>query len=234
MIHFSYLENSGARLAGMTDLRDGDCARSGGAEAAANRARVCEPFEVDAGGLVCGQQTHRNVIAVASEADRGRGVGGQDAFAETDGIVTTTPGVALAIFIADCVPIYLYDPVRSAAGLVHAGREGTRQEIAKAGVERMKAAFGSNPAEILAVIGPSAGPCCYEVSPEMAAACQAEGWAVSGRKLDLWRTNLNQLTAAGVPLANVKIAGICTICSGKFHSYRVSHDRRRNMAILIL
>lgn len=234
MIHFSFLENAGVRVAGITELDDGDCARTGGAEAGANRGKVCAVAGIDAGQLVCAEQPHGNVISVAGTKDYGRGVGSQAAFANADGMVTATPGLALAIFVADCVPIYLYDPVCSAAGLVHAGREGTRLGIVKCAVECMKSAFGTNPSDVLALIGPSAGACCYEVSPELAATCTAEGWPVSGRNLDLWQMNAGQLASAGVNAANVNIFGVCTVCSGRFHSYRRGRDARRNMAILIL
>ncbi|WP_410514528.1 peptidoglycan editing factor PgeF [Paenibacillus sp. BR2-3] len=113
----------------------------------------------------CGEQTHGVNIAVVDYKDRG--LGSEDrtsAFAETDGLITNVPGVLLTSFYADCVPLYFYDPVRSAVGLAHAGWKGTVAEIAAAMVIKMSDEYGSRPHDILAAIGPSIGECCYEVN----------------------------------------------------------------------
>jgi YfiH family protein len=167
-------------------------------------------------------------VAVAGDGDRGK------RFDATDGLVTAVAGLPLAILVADCVPVYLVDPVRRAVGLVHAGREGVRQGISAAAVRAMVDGLGCDPAQIHAVIGPSAGPCCYEVSDEMAEQFRSLGLAVAGRRLNLWESNVSQLVGAGVARSRIEVSGVCTICGGVFFSYRRDGGSRRNMAVICL
>src|SRR5208283_781359 len=80
-----------------------------------------------------------------------------------DAIITTTPGIYPAIKTADCLPILLLDPVRQIAGAIHAGWRGTVLRISRKVVQMMKSRFGTNPADLVAGLGPAIGPCCYEV-----------------------------------------------------------------------
>ncbi len=138
------------------------------------------------------------------------------------------------MFVADCVPVYLLDPETGGGGLVHAGREGTYRGISPLAVEAMQREFGTKPTDLHALIGPSAGPCCYEVSPELAHAFAEAGLPVDGRHLDLWQANAQQLTAAGLSPGRITVSGICTICDGRFHSHRAQPNAGRNMALLML
>jgi len=149
-------------------------------------------------------------------------------------MVTDVAGLPLAVFVADCVPVYLFDPQRRATGLVHAGREGTRQQVGPKALHVLTREFGSRPGDVHALIGPSAGPCCYEVSTAIAQDFARAGLPVRGRHLDLWQANARQLVAAGVPEEQVAISGMCTICDGRFHSYRRDGGSARNMALLAL
>ncbi len=153
---------------------------------------------------------------------------------EGDALITDQPGVALGIRVADCVPIYLLDRIHRCAALVHAGREGTRLQIARNTVGALKEVYGATPQSLHAFIGPSAGPCCYEVDADTVAACADSGMTTAERMIDLWTSNRNQLIAAGVPAANIDAAGVCTICTRAFHSYRRDGTMRRNLALLML
>lgn len=82
-------------------------------------------------------------------------------------MITNVPGLTLATFYADCVPLYFVDPVKRAIGLSHSGWRGTVGKIGKKTVERMEETYGSNPADIRAVIGPSICQDCYEVSVDV-------------------------------------------------------------------
>ncbi|MCX5772198.1 MAG: polyphenol oxidase family protein, partial [Candidatus Hydrogenedentes bacterium] len=155
-MRFPSLERLGVRVAAISEMRDGDC---GDDEA---QAAFCGGLGIDAGDLVTGRQVHGVAVAVAGEGDRGR------RFADTDGFVTAVAGLPLAVFVADCVPVYLFDPERGAVGLVHSGREGVRQGILESALRAMVNRLGSRAEHVHAVIGPSAGPCCYEVSEAMA------------------------------------------------------------------
>lgn len=237
MTRFEILESLGVAVAAMSDRSDGDCRLSGpdGPLAHGNHARFCAACGVPPDDLVCAEQVHRATVVCAGEADRGRiGCGRKPRFEAADGLVTGVAGLPLAVFVADCVPLYLYDPQRRVGGLVHAGREGTRLNIAGAAVAALERELGSEPADLHAVVGPSAGPCCYEVSPEIARAFAAAHLPVRGAHLDLWQANVQQLGAAGVPRGHVWVAGICTICDGRYHSHRREPGGARNMALLEL
>jgi hypothetical protein len=144
---------------------------------------------------------------------------------KADAILTDRPGVTLFMRFADCVPIFLYDPVKKVVGLVHAGWLGTVQQVAAVAVEAMRACYGSRPQDILAGIGPSIAAHHYEVGPEVVAQVQvafgadaaglllsANGGSVEGRALlDLWAANRLALERTGV--RRVEVAGICTACN---------------------
>jgi hypothetical protein len=149
-------------------------------------------------------------------------------------MVTDVPGLPLAVLVADCVPIFLVDVRRRAAALIHAGREGTFRNISVAAAALLERELGGRVSDVHAVLGPSAGPCCYEVSAEIAAAFTTAGLPSRGRNLDLWEANARQLHAAGIPRCQIAIAGVCTICDGRFHSHRRDADGARNMALLML
>jgi YfiH family protein len=107
------------------------------------------------------------VVAV-TEADAGLGtLAGQRGIVGADGLITRTPGLLLLTGSADCVPVFVYDLVTPAVGLAHAGWKGTAGRIAEITVQAMTRAYGSDPARLVAVIGPSIGPCCYDVGGEV-------------------------------------------------------------------
>ncbi len=130
--------------------------------------------------------------------------------------------------------MYLFDPVKRAIGIVHAGRLGTFGAVAIKAVQVMRAYYRSDPADIHALIGPSAGPCCYQVSEQIAAEFTIEGLPVAGRNLDLWEANAGHLQSAGVPDGQIVRSGICTICDDRFHSYRRDAATARNLAVICL
>jgi len=234
LLCFESLILSGARIAAMSDLDDGDC-RLSSEEGMEARQRFCQACGADFTHLTVGKQIHGTRITVATETDRGRGHQPfHAAFPDTDGLITQIAGLPLGISIADCVPVFLLDPVRRAAGLVHAGRVGTLGGIAAQSVAAMHEAFGTSPKDVHAVIGPSAGPEAYEVSDELAVEFAAAGYPTQGRRLDLWGANALQLTRAGVPRDQVEITGICTISSNRFHSHRAHGNGSRNLAVLML
>ena len=114
--------------------------------------------------LVCTDQTHTVNLRVVTEEDRGKGFVRPKDYTDIDGLVTDVPGLVLAAFYADCVPLYLVDPVRRCIGLSHAGWRGTVGKIGKKTVELMREQYGSSPEDLVAAIGPSICQSCYEVS----------------------------------------------------------------------
>jgi YfiH family protein len=147
-----------------------------------------------------------------------------------DALWTATPGVPLAIFTADCLAVVLHDPAAGRLGLVHVGWRGTVRGALRAAVAALRAA-GTRPADLVAAVSPSIGPCCYEVDGpvlEPLARAFPDQWrrwvtpAGPGRgRLDLWAANHFQLVASGVPAERIVNPRLCTGCRRDlFFSYR--------------
>ncbi len=150
---------------------------------------------------------------------------------EADAVVSTEPGVAACVSVADCVPVLLADPATGAVAAVHAGWRGTIARASHAAVRALAGLVGAGPGELLAAIGPSIGPCCYEVSPDLAQRFAREiGPVVRGPPgaphLDLRESNRLLLLEAGLRPESVEVVGGCTSCDiGRFFSHR--RDRGR-------
>ncbi len=209
-----------------------------------NRRRVaqCAGFPFDA--WTCAEQVHGGEALAVAREHRGKGRKSMDdAIAGKDALVTNEAGVMLAAVFADCVPLYFFDPVRRAVGLAHAGWRGTACNIAKAAVEAMNRAYGSEAEHMLAAIGPAIGPCCYEVDraviDRMAAALNrdmdgGEARAAlrlavedkgSGRfMLDLKELNRQFMIKAGILPTRIECSERCTSCQ---NDLLFSHRRQR-------
>lgn len=205
-----------------------------------NRRRLCRALGIELETLVVGEQVHGVEVSVVTADEKGRGaLTLTDVVPGVDALVCDTPGVALFAMYADCVPVFLYDPRRRAVGLAHAGWKGTAAGIARRTVETMTDAFGCRPSDILAAVGPSIGPCCYEVCPEVAERFEGEDpGLVRGngqrRRIDLWAANEKQLTEAGIAAGNIATARLCTRCLGEtFFSHRGENGRTGRMAAVI-
>ncbi|HUO31543.1 MAG TPA: peptidoglycan editing factor PgeF [Bryobacteraceae bacterium] len=145
---------------------------------------------------------------------------------EGDALLENTPGRLVAVKTADCIPILLVDEDCRAVAAVHAGWRGTVSGIAGQAVRHMRAAFGSRPEHLHAAIGPGIGKCCYEVGPEVAVQFGETGRA----NIDLAAANRRQLEAAGIPAAQIYVAGLCTQCgAADFHSYRRDQEHSGRM-----
>jgi YfiH family protein len=187
-----------------------------------NRRRLAAALGTDPGDFVFARQVHGAGVRVVREADRGSGAFGMDdAIADTDALVTATPGVVLAILTADCVPIVLHDPVAGVLACVHAGWRGTAARVCAAAVAEM-AALGSRPSDVIAGLGPAVAPARYQVGADVHdAVTQAFGPAAGsfigpdpkapGRwLLDLWAANRHVLREAGLPSAQIHVTDIPT------------------------
>jgi YfiH family protein len=161
-------------------------------------------------------QIHSALVHVAGSPGR---------YASCDALVTERTDLFLAVSVADCMPILLYDPVRRVVAAVHSGWRGSEGRILTAVLDVMKREYHSLPADIVASIGPSAGPCCYEVGEEVAMKFGEKHLQRQAQwpkpHLDLRTYNRGLLTASGVREHNIEISSLCTICSpGTMHSYR--------------
>ncbi|HLF20804.1 MAG TPA: peptidoglycan editing factor PgeF [Bacteroidota bacterium] len=153
-------------------------------------------------------------------------------FESCDAIVTDRNEVFLTITVADCVPIFVFDPVKKAVGAIHSGWRGTARGIVEGTIKKMESEFGSHTANLLAFVGPSARSCCYEVGYEVAR--EFEDSVVVKREgktfLDLKEANVTQLVTSGIPKDNLEICPYCTICHPEsFHSYRRDKERSGRM-----
>jgi len=225
VLRFAEFEKLGLRLAGITEAADGDFSGAGrppdDALVLAGLAR---------GPAFTVKQVHGTRVWPVT--DRGPQCSGPE---EGDGLITNCEKIAIGVRVADCVPVFLFDAAHRAIGIVHAGRQGTHDGVTSAAAAMMQLRFGTRPYDLHALIGPSAGHCCYQVSEQLAADFTIRGLPVYGRYLDLWEANALQLQQFGVPRSQVGISGICTICGrDRFHSYRGTSTEQRNIAIISL
>jgi hypothetical protein len=155
-----------------------------------------------------------------------------------DALVTTKQGVRIAVKTADCVPILLADPVKRVVAAVHAGWRGTADGIAAASVAALTERYGSRPEDLLAALGPSIGPCCFEVGPDVAprfAAIFPDRDDLHGRtKIDLREANRRLLVKAGLTEGKIAPDAPCTCCGGaEFHSWRRDRVKGQRMFAVI-
>jgi YfiH family protein len=186
-----------------------------------NRALLARETDIAADRFLYASQVHSGDVKIIDEEAIAKGVLLQNP--QTDATITNLPGICLMVMVADCVPVLLFDPVKRVIAVIHAGWRGTVQHITSNTIKVMIDRFGSNPADILAGIGPSIGPCCYEVGEEVKTVVHesfgtTEGYLVSQPHsekpyFDLWYANQKQLTNLGVKPENIETAQLCTKCN---------------------
>ena len=188
--------------------------------------QLASALGVELGSLVRLRQVH--CAGVFDEGGGSRFLSASfDAWPEADVALTRDRAAAVSVRAADCVPILLSDPRTGAVAAVHAGWKGTAAGAVMVAIRAMTAQYGTNTKDVVAAVGPSIGPCCYEVGPELAARFSAHPesptWFSAGEKphLDLWRATRDQLARAGVPQRQINVCGLCTFDHPSlFHSYR--------------
>ena len=170
-----------------------------------NRRRACAELGVDAGALTVNRQIHSTLVNRAAAGVQGE---------QGDGLFSDEPRLPMLALSADCVPIVLAARAGRRLAVLHAGWRGLAAGVVAAGAAAVR--DGSD-AELVAVVGPSAGPCCYEVGDEVSERFDPD--LTSDGRLDLWSAAERLLGAAGV--ARVDRVDLCTICSPDlFFSHR--------------
>ncbi len=183
-------------------------------------------------------------VIIKHVTDENRGDGLINAYDEDDdnfdGMVTDAPGVALITIHADCTPLFVVDAKHSAIGLCHAGWRGTVDGMGIGMVQAMRDTFSSAPEDLLCVIGPHIGACCFEVHDDVAQRFELAFPGFGGVKpaiqagksfVDLTLAMSYQLFETGVPCGQVNIAHLCTCCNETmFHSYRRDGSKGGAMA----
>ena len=210
-----------------------------------NFRRIADAIGFTPEDLVFSDQTHTTNIRVVTEADRGKGFTKPLDYTDVDGLITDVPGLVLATFYADCVPLYFVDPVHHAIGLSHSGWRGTVHRMGRVTFKTMKEAFGTKPEDVICAIGPSICQSCFEVGGEVIEKFQKEFdpsywkelfYAKENGKyqLDLWLANEIVFAEAGVKKENIHTTDICTHCNPELlFSHRTTGNERGNLAAFL-
>jgi polyphenol oxidase len=202
----------------------------------ANRARAFQLVGRANDSLVHAHLVHGAAVARVSRAEDGRHVG------PVDGLITNEPGCGLTMNYADCAPIFLYDPVKRAIGLGHAGWQGAVKDLPGALARAMMAEFDSNPADLLAGIGPAIGACCYEVGEPLLTAVKDSFTDADSLfhdnggprpHFDLVEANRRRLAAVGVQ--QIELPHLCTACrTDLFFSHRAERGRTGRFGVVLI
>ena len=210
-----------------------------------NYHRLADAMGFEMESIVTSDQTHTSNVIRVTEEDRGNGITKPRPYTDVDGMITDVPGLVLATFYADCVPLYFIDPVHKAIGLSHSGWRGTAARIGEVTVNKMRECFGSDPADIYGAIGPSICQDCYEVSEDVILEFQnsfdRKDWeALFYRKgngkyqLNLWEANRKIMLEAGLKEEHISMPNICTCCNPEFlFSHRASKGKRGNLGAFL-
>lgn len=188
-------------------------------------------------------QVHGAVVRNITSADVMMDPYGKTA-AEADGLITAIPGVILAVYTADCIPVLLYDPKRRVAAALHAGWRGTAAGIVTVAVGQMASVYGTDPSDILAAIGPGIGSDCFETHEDVPNALTAAmamnvlpfiRLKENGKfAVDLKAINAKRLELAGVLPDHIAVCADCTCClEEKYWSHRRQGTQRGSMASMI-
>ena len=208
-----------------------------------NFRRIAGAMGGDISDFVLSDQTHTTNVRRVTAEDRGKGILRKKDYKDVDGLITDEPGIILATFYADCVPLFIVDPVHQAIGLSHSGWRGTAEKMGSVTLEEMHRAYGTKPEEVCVAIAPSICQHCYEVSEDVAFAFErafprddakaAEYLAryqqdftqqdlddcllyqkENGKyQLNLWYANFRVFRDAGVLNEKIEVTDVCTCCN---------------------
>lgn len=210
-----------------------------------NFRRTGASMGVSCEDMVFSQQTHTTNVRVVTEQDRGMGMTRPLEYSDVDGLVTNVPGLCLVTFYADCVPLYILDPVRKVIGLSHSGWRGTVGKIGKKTVEMMTKEYGSDPKDILVAVGPSICQDCYEVSEDVIQQFRQNFDPIywdrifyqkdNGKyQLNLWAANACVFQESGILKEHMAVTNVCTHCnSDVLYSHRTMGNDRGSLAAFL-
>ncbi|HWQ96975.1 MAG TPA: peptidoglycan editing factor PgeF [Clostridia bacterium] len=197
----------------------------------------CRAAEIPFDTMVMDSYEHGTTVLKVDRSDAGKGYL-FDPLPACDGLVTNDPAVTLITGHADCMAFYFVDPVKRCIGLAHAGWRGALGRIGIKVVERMASEYGSNPADIIAGVGPSICPDCFEVGDNV-----AEEFALGFQDLpcvlpqenarphvDLWMIACAQFVEAGVLPEHISLFDVCTVTTPRLYSHRRDKGNTGGMA----
>lgn len=211
-----------------------------------NYRRIAGVLNCQLSDMVCSDQTHTTNVRVVDRMDGGKGIIKEKDFQDVDGLITNVPGLVLATFYADCVPLFFMDTKNRAIGLSHSGWRGTVGRMGKCTMDAMAKAYGTRAEDVVAVIGPSICQSCYEVSSDVAEAFYKE-FSAPGQgeeilqakengkyQLNLWKANQIVLEEAGIRRNQIQVTDLCTCCNPDYlFSHRASKGKRGNLGAFL-
>ncbi|MGN0469700.1 MAG: peptidoglycan editing factor PgeF [Acutalibacteraceae bacterium] len=204
----------------------------------------CKAAGFDYNTLVSSSQDHNTFVRSVTKKDCGIGIYREHDIQSVDALITNEPDVTLVTHYADCTPLFFADPVKRVIALAHAGWRGTVAKIGEITVDKMVEEYGSDPTDIIAVIGPAIGFCCYEVDTpvfeqfasftELKPAYFTKTLGHGKYLIDLKEANRRMLLEAGLLSINITISDVCTKCnSGLFYSHRASGGKRGGLVAMM-
>jgi hypothetical protein len=203
-----------------------------------NRRNFLKKLGIDYQDLVCAKQVHGGRTAYVRETERGKGaLSFENALEDVDALITDKRNLPLAVFTADCLTIFLYDPVGVSIGIIHAGWRSTRENIAAKTIQLMQKKFNTETRTLYVGFGPAIRCCCYEVQEELIRYFPDNFLKRDGHYyLDLVGINKRQLLDLGIKDINISDSKICTSCQNKeFFSYRrEGKNCGRMMSVIML
>lgn len=198
------------------------------------------PYE----NIVTTNQTHTTNVRVVTKEDCGKGITKDRDYSDVDGLITNVPGIVLTTYYADCVPLYILDPINKAIGLSHSGWKGTVKRIGDNTLKLMNENYGTNPKDVICCIGPSICQDCYEISEDVANEFINEfgknnkilyNKGNGKYQLNLWESVKQVFLDAGVEYDNIYTTDICTCCNkDELFSHRGHHGKRGNLAAFLM
>ena len=207
-----------------------------------NWRRLGEAAGMDLSQVVYARQIHSRIVPIVTRADA------QSPWLEPrhecDGFVTNEPGLPVAVFTADCIPVLLEDAAHGVVAAVHCGWRGSVQDILGAALAQMQT-LGAKPEDVSAAIGPGIGACCFEVGPEVAEGVdtllggETQGLIRPGAGdrlfIDLKAANARRLTQLGIQPGRIAVSDACTMCEAEeLWSHRVTNGKRGVMTAVIM
>ena len=220
------------RASGNMSLSYGEVSRS-----LENRKSFLSSLSINYKDLVCAQQVHGSSVKYVNEANKGSGALDYGAsIPDTDGFITDIKNLPLAIFTADCLPVFLYDPKRPAVGLIHAGWRSSKEQIIVKAISLMREKFDTHLSELMVGFGSCIRDCCYEVSAEFKDYFPDGTIERAGKQyLNLAVVNRGLLINQGIEQENIFDSAICTFCDTDFFSYRrQGKDCGRMISVIML
>ena len=189
--------------------------RAGKVNIVDERKHLAELADIPSETLAFGHQIHSSIVNVVET----RGYAG-----EGDGLITKTAEVVLTVQVADCVPLFIHSRDSCTLGLFHAGWRGALAGIIEEGISLMASQCDAVPSQMEALLGPSIGPCCYEIRGDVSTYFPDLFLRKKNKEhsfLDLPGFVKEKLMSAGISADNIYMDGRCTFCSEQhFHSFR--------------